>query len=897
MKNYLSIDSFFLRFTPLALAAVLGILQPEELTAGFVDQTAILAPDLADGNGAWGDYNRDGYPDLNLSAGVWRNQNGTNFIKLASYGPGPWGDVNNDGYLDLFRRTLPCRILLYDPDTDTFVLSDEPAVATPKSPSAACWADFHGDGFIDLYVCGYETWDTDYWPDSILSNRTDGTMSMVWEQTGDIDPARGATACDFDEDGDMDVYVSNYRLEANLLWRNNGDGTFVNVAKTYGVAGIYDGYSYSYGHTIGSAWGDLDNDGHFDLFVGNFSHTHEHQDRPMFYRNLGPAGGFHFEDKSATAGLAWQESFATPALGDYDNDGHLDLYFTTVYSGDYPVLYRNNGDWTFSNVTAQEGLAGIGSTYQAAWADIDNDGDLDLLTDGKLFINQGNDNNWMHLLLEGDGHRINRAAIGAQVRIEIEGSILTRQVEGGTGQGNQNDLRLHFGLGQRTEPVDAEIRWPDGSVQVVHALEVDRIHTINPGPLVVNGEAADITHEDVRLTGTVTSTGAGGTHVDVGVLLGTNANQLAYHAFGTVGAGEFSIPVANLQPNTVYYYRCSVSNAYGWAVAPELGVFTTPGVLPFVETFDPLKPGDLDLQNGWRTQVQDAALVQPEVTHNDSALAASCKDAEISHAFTDFDPPPVIWSDYYIRAQLTGDAAIQLASQATEGVAVGFMIDADSGFVVVLDGPTPRLLQNGSPVQEAEWTRFSMRVNYLTKQWDLWMNGVCLARDLAFASESVTRLNRFFLSCGATLEPTHFDDFRIGAVRPSDIAMVDDDGDGLDDDLEFFYFGDLHTSAGGPDDDVDGDGFIDRHELLAGTDPTDPDSLLQVSEFRVMPPSEALLSWRSVAGKHYQVQSSPGMSSPWNSIISNIVGMPPENQVMIPLISKTNAFFRVLLEH
>ncbi|MDD2598472.1 MAG: CRTAC1 family protein [Kiritimatiellae bacterium] len=453
--------------------------------AGFVDRSAALVPKgraLGKGPGSWGDYNRDGYPDLNTGAALWRNHGGTNFTKIAKYGPGPWGDVNNDGYLDLFRYSLPCRVILYDPATDAFSISDEPKVATPQNPLAACWADFHGDGFIDLYVSGYETYPTDYWPDTILSNRCDGTMIMTWKQTGDIDPARGVTACDFDEDGDMDVYVSNYRLEANLLWQNNGHGVFTNVAAAYGVAGDYNGYSYSYGHTIGSAWGDLDNDGHFDLFVGNFSHPHAHQDRSKFYRNTGASGGYHFEDKSSGAGLVWQESFASPALGDYDNDGYLDLYFTTVYSGDKPVLYRNNGEWTFSNVTSSEGLAGLGSTYQAAWADINNDGFLDLVTNGKLFINSGNKNHWIQLTLEGDGKHINRAAIGAQVRIGWKGKVLTRQVEGGTGQGNQNDLRLHFGLGDQTEPVTIDIVWPNGAKQRVENLAVDKFYHITPAP-------------------------------------------------------------------------------------------------------------------------------------------------------------------------------------------------------------------------------------------------------------------------------------------------------------------------------------------------------------------------------------------------------------------------------
>ena len=100
--------------------------------------------------------------------------------------------------------------------------------------------------------------------------------------------------------------------------------------------------------------------------MGNFSHSASYQDRPQFLRNPGAAGGA-FQLMKTLDGADWQESYASPALGDYDNDGDLDLFFTTVYGGDAPRLYRNDGNWNFTNVTAAKGLAGLGETYQAAW--------------------------------------------------------------------------------------------------------------------------------------------------------------------------------------------------------------------------------------------------------------------------------------------------------------------------------------------------------------------------------------------------------------------------------------------------------------------------------------------------------------------------------------------------
>ncbi|MGC9316947.1 MAG: CRTAC1 family protein, partial [Armatimonadota bacterium] len=292
--------------------------------------------------------------------------------------------------------------------------------------------------------------------------------------------ARGVTAADFDEDGDADVYVSTYRLQPNYLWLNTGEIPMQEVAGERGAAGIAKdvinytgGISYPVcGHTIGSAWGDLDEDGHIDLFVGNFSHPPAYQDRPQFLRNQGPPE-WAFEDMSEGAGLAWQESFASPALADFDNDGDLDLYFTTVYDGDHSVLYRNDGEWTFTDVTAEAGISAA-NTYQGAWADYDNDGDLDLLTGGKLYENRAATGHWLKLRVDGPG-----AAIGAVARVRIGERVLTRAVCSSTGQGNQNEMTLHFGLGDHAGPVELQIVWPGGASRTI-TVQPDQTVSVSP---------------------------------------------------------------------------------------------------------------------------------------------------------------------------------------------------------------------------------------------------------------------------------------------------------------------------------------------------------------------------------------------------------------------------------
>ena len=455
----------------------------------FVDVTATLGIDAPSGGEvAWGDFNNDGWVDF-YDGGLWRNEEGQKFSKVDGpfQGPGVWGDYNNDGFLDLYLYEAHV-LLRNESGAGVFVAIGKELPARPIQVSrGAVWGDFDGNGYLDLYIAGYEIWPDQEWPDVIFRNAQGKSFAEVW-RTKKIERARGVTAADFDEDGDLDVYVSNYRLQPNRLLLNDGKGTMTDVAAAYRVDG--DGDLGAWGHTVGSAFGDFDNDGHLDLLVGNFSHPPAYQDRPKFLRNLGPRGAFKFQDRSSEAGLAWQESFAHPALGDFDNDGFLDLCLTAAYGGNHNVLVRNVsaafsevppraeaaedspvGTWKFRDVTAEVGLPAA-STYQAAWADYDNDGHLDLAISGRLLRNPGNANHWLKVRLDG-GAGTNRGAIGASVRVHAGGWILTRQVTGGTGEGNQNDLTLHFGLADHTGPVKIDVRWPDGKLESLES-QVDR---------------------------------------------------------------------------------------------------------------------------------------------------------------------------------------------------------------------------------------------------------------------------------------------------------------------------------------------------------------------------------------------------------------------------------------
>jgi hypothetical protein len=382
---------------------------------------------------------------------------------------------DNDGFADLFSYS---QMKLYrNVGGKKFEEVSLPNLP-PTVSRGACWADLDGDGFVDLFVGGYEDWDKDItYPSFALLNQHGKVFKVAWTRADFR--TRGVTACDFDRSGKASVYVSNYRLQPNNLYsllelKMVDRGGPLNVLAT---SSGFDG-----GHSIGACWGDFENRGEFDIFAGNFAHRDSRGDQPKsrFLKNLGAKQSYRFEDLG-TCGVFYQESYASPAAADVCNSGRLDLYFTTVYgiasfkTPNYPVLYRNQGQFKFADGTAGSGLEKLAPTYEAAFADFENNGGMALATAGKLFANRTARGHWIEVRLQGDGVRVNRSAIGAQVRLRLGTQTLSRQVEAGTGEGNQNDLKLHFGLGDYRGKVRLEITWPNGRKQVLHQVHTDRI--------------------------------------------------------------------------------------------------------------------------------------------------------------------------------------------------------------------------------------------------------------------------------------------------------------------------------------------------------------------------------------------------------------------------------------
>ncbi|MBM3323860.1 hypothetical protein FJY69_10340, partial [candidate division WOR-3 bacterium] len=299
---------------------------------------------------AWGDYNNDGFEDLLLSGSVlFRNDSGRHFTNVtdsvgltdAKGRGGLFADLNNDGWLDLYVSAGEGGARFFKNDSGRFVnLSDRAGGPGNSYPTeGAGWADFDSDGWIDLYCANYENWEKHtYYPDALYQNQR-GYLADVTKQAGITPPygkdlaGRGVNWADFDDDGDQDCFVSNYRLCENFLWVNNADSTFTNRAGELGVSG--DEVNGWYGHTIGAAWGDFDNDGDLDLFTADLAHPRyiEFSNRSRLYENQGPTAYPRFRDRRAELGIRFEETHSDPAWADVDNDGDLDLYITSIYEG------------------------------------------------------------------------------------------------------------------------------------------------------------------------------------------------------------------------------------------------------------------------------------------------------------------------------------------------------------------------------------------------------------------------------------------------------------------------------------------------------------------------------------------------------------------------------------
>ena len=461
---------------------------------------------------AWCDFNNDGYDDIcaaglklygNRTDGTFKDITESAGVDEIPASGCVCADFDNDGYVDIFAMlnslTDYDRILHNNGDwtfTDVTrqVLDDEDLDYFPTE--GAAWGDIDNDGYVDLYLANYEVIDPET-PDDLgnctqdklyYNNKGEYFMEVALQAGMDegLYPfcGRGVAWSDYDNDGDLDIFVSNYRLDPNFLWENKGGGQFEEVAKKKGVQGTPN--VGSFGHTIGSSWADFNDDGYQDLLMLNLAHPRfiEFSDVSGLFINQGPPD-FEFVDVIMDSGIFYDELHSHPTIGDYDNDGELDAMLTAVYDGQVSFLFRGDGDLHFTETTYQAGIE-LDNGWGAAWGDYDNDGLLDLLVSESkgrnLWRNTGlgaEGNHWLKVLTYGS--EANYASIGTKVEVTIGDRTMTRVVTGGTGTTCQESANLHFGLGEN-EMVDlVKIVWLGGGQMELEDVAADQTLVIYEG--------------------------------------------------------------------------------------------------------------------------------------------------------------------------------------------------------------------------------------------------------------------------------------------------------------------------------------------------------------------------------------------------------------------------------
>src|SRR5499433_1635156 len=497
------------------------------------------------------DYDNDGYLDIyfvnSLSldlmksggktrSALYRNNGDGTFTDVtdkAGVGDVGWGmgaavgDYNNDGFDDLYVTCLGQDHLFRNNGDGTFAdVTQTAGVSDPRWSTGAAFVDYDHDGRLDLFVVNYVDYDLNNLPefgkdktcqykgiavqcgprgmrgagDSLFHNNGDGSFTEVSKKAGVSDPDGrfGMTALwtDLDGDGWMDLYVAN-DSGPNFLYRNNRDGTFKDIGLQAGCAVREDGSEQG---SMGVAIGDYNHDGLLDIFISNFS------DEPKtLYRR---ENGLDFTDVSFASRIA-QESVPYVGWGtdfiDFDNDGWVDLM--EVNGHVYPqlenatlgtqyaqriLLFHNERNGTFSEVAANcgEALMVRRVSRGAAFGDIDNDGDIDVVinnldgTPTVLRNDGGNRNNWISVKTVGS--RKNRDALGARVKVTSGDLAQVKEVYSGGSYISQNDTRLHFGLGNRARVDSIEIKWPSGGkTEVIRDVPVNHFIAVQEGKGIV----------------------------------------------------------------------------------------------------------------------------------------------------------------------------------------------------------------------------------------------------------------------------------------------------------------------------------------------------------------------------------------------------------------------------
>ena len=420
------------------------------------------------------------------------------------------GDIDNDGDADLYVANFGQDTLYRNNGDGTFTdITEAAGIDNTLWGIAAVYLDFDVDGDLDIFVVNYLVYELSMpvttfkgivgyghprsyegTPDVLYRNNGDGTFTNIAETAGVTNPTEGrgmaAIACDYDNDGFPDIYVAN-DTSRNFLYHNNGDGTFTDESLFIGVG--YDESGVAEG-SMGIDCGDYNSDGWLDLIVAN-------SEKATLYKN---EEGLFFVDATAESRL---QRPTLPFVGfsplflDYDNDGHLDLFCANGHPQDVieilmdhetyaqrDQMFQNRGDGTYVEVSETAGAYFTETLVgrAAATADYDNDGDPDIVIMNSnqravlLRNDGGNAKNWIGLKLIGS--QGNRDGIGAKVTVSTADMTQMREVKSGSSYASGSDTRLLFGLGENQRVEKIAIVWQGGTTQVLEDVSINQILTI-----------------------------------------------------------------------------------------------------------------------------------------------------------------------------------------------------------------------------------------------------------------------------------------------------------------------------------------------------------------------------------------------------------------------------------
>ncbi|WP_089370500.1 FG-GAP-like repeat-containing protein [Dokdonia pacifica] len=446
------------------------------------------------------DVNGDGWDDIFISNGPFSGQNNMLFLNdqdntfTAVSGEAivldndrsdgaSFADADNDGDLDAFVVTFGAngqgkKNYFYRNNGDgSFTYEPTIAMGIPLTYSEmANWIDVNNDQNLDLYF----TNSVGNLRNLYFENQGDMSFESVTNLaiTGEVRASRSIDWVDYDQDGDNDLFVTNEENSRNALYRNDGPNTFTQIFNLV----IVDQTRNS----AGSSWGDIDNDGDFDLFVANYGSSG--QANQLFINN----NGSFVEDTSSIIATPLTNSFGS-SFGDIDNDGDLDLLVCNSFLAGQNTnfVYINDGAGNFSLDTTSSLANHQGWTFGTAFGDFDNDGWLDVILantineseTNSLFRNTGSGNNWIKINLEGTDS--NTSAVGAEVFLTstINGQEVTqtRHIAAASGYCSQNSYSVHFGLGNSTIIDEIRIEWPSGLSESYVDVSVNEIYSYLEG--------------------------------------------------------------------------------------------------------------------------------------------------------------------------------------------------------------------------------------------------------------------------------------------------------------------------------------------------------------------------------------------------------------------------------